>query len=502
MQGINVGGHSTQFSAMAQDGPSCTTYFDDRLYHDLRIRFPDIPEDVIKSYINKSFNNREECEQQLCRYMRHQGDAAEQPLGQHQLRHGLRLNLSDAARGRQWKVSPAQGTPPQNALVNPTDLMPFLSSARNPQNTTSIACVNYGPSIGDGAPRRHQTPYSPTTGRVMAQVSLMERQGAPPRPQYGGGGSDSPGGTRQPVFNPRNEPQVLEPFASAGVTHPPRLRVDQQLLSPSRSQHSALHLRIPTDYSRPLFVNTATSPTQQTTTAAGATYTQASTAYTSNVNIVLSNPSTPTTQPVNAVPGGSTAAGPTLYLEHSGGSYDNPTYDLPELPPRLPANSNQQSPQVVSAFAAQGAAPLPISSRATQDDAYTQALLLRQRTRRERLQTKLSTARKVLLDLRNDVGELEQAVLQRQNPDQNVGLATIEELKALRRQNTQLKIEVQCMTKEVDISNRREPNSTGQSPNPEEDEGPEWACSACTLRNHPALKSCEVCEMPRFAQGP
>jgi len=29
-------------------------------------------------------------------------------------------------------------------------------------------------------------------------------------------------------------------------------------------------------------------------------------------------------------------------------------------------------------------------------------------------------------------------------------------------------------------------------------EGAKWSCSACTLLNHPALKQCEICEMPRI----
>lgn len=30
------------------------------------------------------------------------------------------------------------------------------------------------------------------------------------------------------------------------------------------------------------------------------------------------------------------------------------------------------------------------------------------------------------------------------------------------------------------------------------DDGEQWSCSACTFLNHPALKTCECCEMPRI----
>lgn len=33
------------------------------------------------------------------------------------------------------------------------------------------------------------------------------------------------------------------------------------------------------------------------------------------------------------------------------------------------------------------------------------------------------------------------------------------------------------------------------------EEGDSWNCSACTFRNHPALKKCEMCEMPRMMPG-
>lgn len=34
------------------------------------------------------------------------------------------------------------------------------------------------------------------------------------------------------------------------------------------------------------------------------------------------------------------------------------------------------------------------------------------------------------------------------------------------------------------------------------EEGDQWNCTFCTFSNHPALKKCEVCEMPRVGPGP
>jgi len=45
------------------------------------------------------------------------------------------------------------------------------------------------------------------------------------------------------------------------------------------------------------------------------------------------------------------------------------------------------------------------------------------------------------------------------------------------------------------------PSSTGEpgtsQQHGDDTEGENWNCSACTFLNHPALKQCECCEMPR-----
>ncbi|XP_059476691.1 TGF-beta-activated kinase 1 and MAP3K7-binding protein 2-like isoform X2 [Neocloeon triangulifer] len=43
------------------------------------------------------------------------------------------------------------------------------------------------------------------------------------------------------------------------------------------------------------------------------------------------------------------------------------------------------------------------------------------------------------------------------------------------------------------------PSSDG--PEEEDEDGPHWTCSVCTFRNHPALRKCEQCEMPRISLG-
>jgi len=40
-------------------------------------------------------------------------------------------------------------------------------------------------------------------------------------------------------------------------------------------------------------------------------------------------------------------------------------------------------------------------------------------------------------------------------------------------------------------------SETASSRQSDDTEGENWNCSACTFLNHPALKQCECCEMPR-----
>lgn len=250
----------------------------------------------------------------------------------------LQLNLSDPFT-QTWnmRTSPMQVTPsPLQPAVNPTDLMPYLSSGRNPQTTTSIPCVNYGQNLGAIGQTLPNT-FSSQGGRVRAQVSAMEQTGQPNMYQ---GGLDSPGnkpgtdGYNKISSRPGVQLCGSEQFGGALTPSPSKLypQVDkgqaenqQTPFFPTfgRPQNSmTVNLKVPPKYTTPLYVNTGTSSSQATTPTGAA--------YTSNVNIVLSNPSTPTTQPLSD-PSGVSVGEPSLYLAEPGGSYDNPTYDLPEL---------------------------------------------------------------------------------------------------------------------------------------------------------------------------
>ncbi|KAM9320786.1 TGF-beta-activated kinase 1 and MAP3K7-binding protein 3 isoform 2-T2 [Gastrophryne carolinensis] len=202
------------------------------------------------------------------------------------------------------------------------------------------------------------------------------------------------------------------------------------------------------------------------------------------------------------------------------------------------------------------------SSSGSDDYAYTQALLLHQRARMERLAKELTLEKEVLESLKAEVNGMEHDLMQRRlrRVSCTTAIPTPEEMTRLRSLNRQLQINIDCTLKEVDLLQSRgvgqldvkamsnfydniapgpavpcqkEPSdSAGERkarrisvttkvkpepldiPNPgageisksrdkrqardEDFEGSPWNCNSCTFLNHPALNRCEQCEMPRF----
>ncbi|XP_070606695.1 TGF-beta-activated kinase 1 and MAP3K7-binding protein 3 isoform X2 [Erythrolamprus reginae] len=174
------------------------------------------------------------------------------------------------------------------------------------------------------------------------------------------------------------------------------------------------------------------------------------------------------------------------------------------------------------------------SSSGSDDYAYTQALLLHQRARMERLAKELTFENEELEKLKGDVNNMEHDLMQRRlrRVSCTTSILTPEEMTRLRSMNRQLQINVDCTQKEIDLLQSRgnfdlkamnnfydniEPgpvvppkpckkdhqNSSKQvlqsQPRDEDFEGAPWNCDSCTFLNHPALNRCEQCEMPRYA---
>uniref|UniRef100_G3P6X9 TGF-beta activated kinase 1 (MAP3K7) binding protein 3 n=2 Tax=Gasterosteus aculeatus TaxID=69293 RepID=G3P6X9_GASAC len=171
------------------------------------------------------------------------------------------------------------------------------------------------------------------------------------------------------------------------------------------------------------------------------------------------------------------------------------------------------------------------SSSGSDDYAYTQALLLHQRARMERLKKELLLEKQKLDHLKSNVNSMEYDALQRRFRRVNSTslIPRPEEMTRLRSLNRQLQIDIDCTLKETDLLQSRgkfDPKAMNnfydniqpgpvvppkpgkkadQGPKPvpepqrdEDFEGAQWNCESCTFLNHPALNRCEQCEMPRY----
>uniref|UniRef100_A0A3Q2SZ34 TGF-beta activated kinase 1 (MAP3K7) binding protein 3 n=1 Tax=Fundulus heteroclitus TaxID=8078 RepID=A0A3Q2SZ34_FUNHE len=245
------------------------------------------------------------------------------------------------------------------------------------------------------------------------------------------------------------------------------------------------------------------------------------------------SPSSPSRGIPMSGPPGPAAFHPGMYLQHQGNARplqasspqpdqgEHSTTPAPILPiSALPGNIVSQFQQMPRR-----------SSSASDDYAYTQALLLHQRARMERLVKELHMEKQKLEQLKGDVNNMEYDALQRRFRRVNSThlVPRPEEITRLRTQNRQLQIDIDCTLKETDLLQSRgkfdpkamsnfydnihsgplAPTNPGKKegeqaskPTPQRDEdfeGAHWNCDSCTLLNHPALNRCEACEMPRYS---
>ncbi|CAF89785.1 unnamed protein product, partial [Tetraodon nigroviridis] len=175
-------------------------------------------------------------------------------------------------------------------------------------------------------------------------------------------------------------------------------------------------------------------------------------------------------------------------------------------------------------------------STGSEDAAYTQALLVHQKARMERLWHELELKKKKLEKLKEEVNEMENDLSRRrlERSTSTSQIPSVEDMKQLRCRNRLLLIDIDCLTKEIDLLQTRGPHFNpgaihsfydnigflGPAPpkprvtppdvgggvvkaapeqqQEEEEEGAQWSCTACTFLNHPALNRCEKCEFPRL----
>ncbi|KAK7907551.1 hypothetical protein WMY93_016163 [Mugilogobius chulae] len=166
-------------------------------------------------------------------------------------------------------------------------------------------------------------------------------------------------------------------------------------------------------------------------------------------------------------------------------------------------------------------------SMGSDDAAYTQALLVHQKARMDRLWHELELKKKKLEKLKEEVNEMENDLTRRRLERSNSSsqIPSIEEMKQLRCKNRLLQIDIDCLTKEIDLLQTKgahfnpsaihnfydnlgfvgpippKPIGTFTEGSMSLKDTPEdevqWSCTACTFLNHPALDHCEQCDYPR-----
>ncbi|XP_075931090.1 TGF-beta-activated kinase 1 and MAP3K7-binding protein 2 isoform X2 [Petromyzon marinus] len=99
-------------------------------------------------------------------------------------------------------------------------------------------------------------------------------------------------------------------------------------------------------------------------------------------------------------------------------------------------------------------------SYGSDDQAYTQALMLHQRMRMDRLQEALGVERGSLETLKAEVNEMENVLNQRRlrRASSSMHSPSLDDMSKLRQKNRQLQIDIDCMTKEFDLCQARGKN--------------------------------------------
>ncbi|KAG7467063.1 hypothetical protein MATL_G00149410 [Megalops atlanticus] len=568
---------------MAQGGPQ----LDYQILQDLKQRFPEIPEGVVSQCLLQNNNNLDVCchllAQESNRYLYGEYHSSEE--GRLSRNHMLHINLgyppseggSANGLGRTLVHSSSDGhIEPQRggaAAKQPQMVFPEPHSAP----AAMAPSPGYNPFFMNeqgrsaGTPPPHPAPtYSPVPRYTMNPITVTLSQNIPPAPRpcrsravpTATAGTPSTSGpplpkARSPPPGPRRcspQHQIQQTSHVLLPISPPTYQ-QQQTVSylPYLKNQMEIPLEGPQRPPAPRPRSSSPAPGQQ-----GAQRGQ------SSLYISTSpSPSSPSRGITLTGPQG-TSFHPGMYI-HQGPARPHPasspqpgnsayTFKIKVSPGRAqrPPESPTVETESILNMVDQGdhpAAPAPIlpisvlpgniasqinhmprrSSSGSDDYAYTQALLLHQRARMERLVKELLLERQKLEQLKSDVNDMEYDLLQRRFHRVNSSslIPRPEEMTRLRSLNRQLQIDIDCTLKETDLLQSRgkfdpkamsnfydniqpgpvvppkpvkKDSKPGGRPVPQDEdfEGVQWNCESCTFLNHPALNRCEQCEMPRY----
>ncbi|XP_022098132.1 mitogen-activated protein kinase kinase kinase 7-interacting protein 3 homolog [Acanthaster planci] len=542
---------------------------------DLQLRFPEIPTDVVSSFLKKNGGNMSRCIEELEHaspsYMYGEFVSHDTPAHEDQMTQNTppRTRVGAAAYPSQF-YSPERGVPvhaPNTDLYYPQGFhhMRVEDPERTPQPSyTSWASLETGVPGLEMPVETRQNPLSVAAEQRHVTSCTLDIQKPPlrtvsaPNAEIGQSGSPVPVGSRyaegdallrqsshasslygrttanglEQRMDPKDFPfeprpswqEDPQPFAMAGhEAVGDRWMPSQPKVRPTESGSG---IQIATSYQLdPLQPSSpATKPRKgkpSPSSSAVASYSKATEKISFNPNLSR----TPAQEPLRAssMPNDGAAAHQTA-ANLSGTSLGGGEPD----PPKRKERSKRKDANLAPPSLQQERS----ASKEKEDQAYTEALIMHQRARYERLSKELEDERKSLAFMRDETSHMENEVtLKRKN--HRAPFPTPEEIGKLREQKHQLQIDIECMTREIESYKSQglmdvakatsfygNIGSTG-APGPvppivsQSNAIPEnitqidtevppppyeslmWSCSACTLLNHPDLDKCECCEMPR-----
>ncbi|TRY59157.1 hypothetical protein DNTS_032406 [Danionella cerebrum] len=541
-----------------------------------------------------------------------------QPAQSYQISHPTTSQSS-------WNTSQHQTSHVYMPISSPTNPQaPSIPSIQGPQGSSSSPLPPSGSSFSQyniqnisTGPRKNQIEImleSPQRGAIAAGATTLLRSGNPPRASSSSASSSCPSssslasttGSSNPISiggavlsrsqptvyispspptaatptlddsaivpnTPRSQKFYISANTSAedgggGGRNPPTVYISANPSLPgpaglrtlgSQVSMGSAYIHHQPPKSRPSVVAAAAAATGSTATSPRVVVTQPNTKYTFKITVSPNKPPavspgvvSPTFEPSNML----SLPGDHHYPEPDPSSEPNPLHrDKSSEPRRL--------------------------SMGADDAAYTQALLVHQRARMERLWHELELKKRKLEKLKEEVNEMENDLTRRrlQRSNSVSQIPSIEEMKQLRCKNRLLQIDIDCLTKEIDLLQTRGPDfnpiaihnfydnlgflgpvppkpligstkpaadhcgslerkgrkinvrskskrdpslppvpppvalpvapsvalptevsrNLRQASEPEDDDGVQWSCTACTFLNHPALNRCEECEFPR-----
>ncbi|KAF5892679.1 TGF-beta-activated kinase 1 and MAP3K7-binding protein 3 isoform X1, partial [Clarias magur] len=484
---LAAGGSVRPWLSMAQGAPQ----LDYHVLQDLKQRFPEIPENVVSQCLLQNNNNLEVCchllAQESSRYLYEEFHSSED------------VHLG---RNRMLHISVGGFPPPDNANANSNAGYPtyFIGDHGRSASTPTPP-----PTVPGISPT-----YTPVPSRYMTPITLALSSNIPSAPQalqippgaYGNSGSTlymrpSPSQSPQPspwassntpVYSPSpySTPPYQSPYSSP--QHHAFLPISPPTLPTMPYQHVPYRAYIPTKGSMKNQIEITLEGRQRSNspihTSQGALYMPNSPSPSSPSRAISMAPPSGTSFHSSMYLGGARprpASSPqpasSAYIKIKMGQGQQQQLGLGSGSPSPPVETESLL-HIVDQGEKHGA-PAPIlpisatpagaggvshvnqmprrSSSGSDDYAYTQALLLHQRARMERLLKELLAERQKLDQLKAEVNDMEYDALQRRFRRVNSSsfIPRHEEMTRIRTQNRQLQIDIDCTLKETDLLQSR-----------------------------------------------